>query len=495
MMKNFNLFVIYFFYTIVCSSYIFSISDEEMQLKDLKLRIRDEFDSTAYLEMNSDIARHYSTREEAAEHYLTFGHKEGRVFPSLYPNQPGFNIAMTKLSQFIRLMDERKVPKDKRTFIIFHVGLVDSKNSYEVIINNLKIFNYSVVHDNEDSRNFYWFNVIGGNENNMKPYLPDDKNLQWNVAKLEWLVSPSDILMHLRTLNVVKNSLELNFGSVFFMNNGVRGPMLYKERGEWVEKFRSLLNDEHKVGMAGPSISCEVSPHIQTHAYIMRTNLIPALLTEYTQFHSFSNWPQLIRHYEVGMSQFVMKNGWNISALIYKQRLNKDYFDGYCIPVVNSHKNGILNNPSRWCDLKPEELIIYKFGGEMLRVSGFVCDRVREYMRKEIFRLNEAELSYANLIIPETLKGGILFDLFKQYDLEMFRDYEAHAIQKIKPYENKLNPEANKVCFLVRTAQMHDEKQTSPYGESIASGSIEEIIGCECFLFLIICGYVSCVFL
>ena len=444
----------------------------------LKQKLRDEFDWIAYLEMNPDIGEHCSTREAAEQHYLTHGHQEGRVFPSLYPNQPGFSIAMEKLIQFVKRMEIRKIPKEQRTFIIFHVGLVDSKNSYEVVVNNLKIFNYSVTKDNSDSSNFYWFNVIGGKENNVQPYLPDSK--QWNVARLEWLVSPSDILMHLRTLGVVKNTLELNFGSVFFMNNGVRGPMLLRENGAWMNEFRNLLSDKHHVGMAGPAISCEVSPHVQTHAYIMRTSLIPALLTEYTSFHQFHNWPALIRHYEVGMSQFVMRQGWNISSLLYAKRVNKAYFDGSCIPVTNAHKNDILNNPSRWCDLKPEELIIYKFGGEMLRVSGFVCEDVRRFMRHEILRLAETEMAGNGLIIPETLKGGPTFDLFKQYDLEIHRNHEAKKLQQTSRYKNRKDDQADKVCFLVRTAQMHDDRPVLPHGENATSGgSIKGIVECK----------------
>lgn len=474
---------IFFWILIICCTcdlWSSSLTQEEKDLNDLKLRIRDEFDWTAYLEMNPDISRYHTTREEAVQHFLTHGYREGRVFPSLYPNQPGFSMALQKLMNYIHVMEEKKIPQESRTFIIFHVGMIDSKNSYEVVVNNLKIFNFSVVHDRSTkSQNFYWFNIIGGKDNNMLPYVPSSD--QWNVAAVEWLVSPSDILMHLRTLNIVKNTLELNFGSVFFMNNGVRGPMILREEGKWMEEFRQLLNDEHKVGMAGPAISCEVSPHVQTHAYIIRTSLIPALLTEYTSFHRFTDWPALIRHYEVGMSKFVLNQGWNISSLLYYKRLGKKYFDGYCIPVPNAHKNGILNNPSRWCDLKPEELVIYKFGGETLRVNGFVCEEVRTYMRKEVLRLADNEMKHSELIIPETLKGGPLFDLYKQYDLELLRDHEAKKLWRTVPHVNRKDPAADKVCFLVRTAKMHDEKQTSPYGDSITSGSIEEIVECEKF--------------
>jgi hypothetical protein len=292
--------------------------------------------------------------------------------------------------------------------------------------------------------------------------------------------------MHLRTLNVVKNTLELNFGSVMFLNNGIRGPMVYRENGEWVEEFRKLLSKEHNVGMAGPTLSCEVAPHVQTHAYIMRTQLIPPLLAEYTTFHRYEDWPQMIRRYEVGMSQFITKQGWNISSLFYAKRLNKLYFDGYCIQVSNANKNPILNNPSRWCDLQPEELIIYKFGGEMLRVSGFVCDEIRQYMRQELIRLSENEMKSYDLILPETLKGGPSFDLFKQYDLEIYRDHVASIERQKNPVVNRKDEEANKVCLLVRTAKMHEAKQISPYGESITSGSIEEIVQCKCLSIMVI---------
>jgi hypothetical protein len=478
--------------TFICLCVLFlsiCFSLDDVGLARLKLKVRDEFDWTAYLEMNPDISRHYSTREGAAEHYINHGHKEGRVFPSLYPNQPSLSTAMKKLMNFCRIIQRRNIPVDQRTFIIFHVGIIDSQNSLEVVINNLRIFNFAMRKDATNSHNFYWFNIIGGKDNNMVDYLPSDN--QWNVVKLEWLVSPSDILMHLRTLNVVKHTLQIHFGSVMFLNNGVRGPMMYREDGQWVNEFRKLLSDEHHVGMAGPTLSCEVAPHIQTHFLIMRTRLVPALIQEYTTFHRFDDWPELIRHYEVGMSQFIMRHGWNISSLMYSKRLNKTYFDGYCIPVTNAHRNGILNNPSRWCDVQPEELIMYKFGGEMLRVSGFVCEDVRRYMRDELIRLHGNEMKNEQLILPETLKGGPTFDLFKQYDLEIHHDHLSKELRKTQPVVNRRDETADKVCLLVRTAKMHEIKQSSPYGESVASGSIDEIVACKSILFVFLYIYFS----
>jgi hypothetical protein len=464
--------LLYYFCLLMVSS-----SPQEVKLQELKVLIQNEFDWIAYLEMNPDIDRQSWSREGAAEHYFTRGYEESRVFPSIYPNQPSYGHSIEKLMKFVQTLSDKKVPVEKRTLIILHVGTIDpAVYSLKVVINNLRIFNYAVSRDSgPESTNFYWLNINGG-KGNMISYLPSDQ--QWNVAKLEWSASSSDSLMHLRTLNVVKNTLELNFGSVMFLNSTVRGPMVYRENGEWVEEFRKLLSKEHNVGMAGPSLNCAGVPHVQTHAYIMRTQLIPSLLAEYTAFRRYEDWMQMTRRQQVDLAQFVTKQGWNITALLYKKRLNKPYFDDKCIAVPEAKKDVRSMDPTRWCDLKAEELILYKYGGEVTRRADVLCDSTKTYMREELIRLSENEMNSSGLIVPETLRSGPSFDLFKQYDLEIYRDHVAAVERQKNPVVNRKDEEANKVCLLVRTAKLHESQPPSYYGETINSGSIQEIIQC-----------------
>jgi hypothetical protein len=494
----------------------------------LKAKIKSEFDWRAYLEIYQDIANHFSTRDEAIFHYLKFGRKEGRRFPKVFPSQPGLGVAHKKLINFLKIMEERKVPIDERTFIIYYVDNLDHKNSLEVAVNNVRIFNSSIVSDslqgrrerrNEREReqhkrdrdefsqesvgylkeernggnistNFYWFSIIGGIDNVLRPYLPLHL---WNVAEVEWALSPSDVFMHFRTLGLFKHTLETKFGSVLFTNNVVRGPFRHIHRGEWVKEFRTLLLEpDNNIGLLGPTLNCENSPHIQTHFFMIRTALIPPILAEYTTFRKFDDSLSLQRRYEIGLTEVVQRNGYNISSLMYHKRLAKPTFDGYCMPKPTDAFTTSLD-PTRWCDVTADEVIFFRWGGDMLR-SGFLCERMKTYMMQLLMEIkqqvaeeeesiNATEIDGGiQLFLPETLKGGELLHLFKEYDQEMWAEASRQKNKAV------INPKQlnDKVCFLVRTAQMHDVLPQRTLVETVVEEGIEGIVRCRCCCLLVL---------
>jgi hypothetical protein len=469
----------------------------------LKAKIKSEFDWRAYLEIYQDIANHFSTRDEAIFHYLKFGRKEGRRFPKVFPSQPGLGIAHKKLLNFLKIMEERNVPIEERTFIIYYVDNLDHKNSLEVAVNNVRIFNSSVVSDSLQGRresgegdresnrvgnistNFYWFSIIGGIDNVLRPYLPLHL---WNVAEVEWALSPSDVFMHFRTLGLFKHTLETKFGSVLFTNNVVRGPFRHIHRGEWVREFRRLLLEpDNNIGLLGPTLNCENSPHIQTHVFMIRTALIPQILAEYTTFRKFDDSLSLQRRYEIGLTEVVQRNGYNISSLIYHKRLQKPTFDGYCMPKPTDAFTTSLD-PTRWCDVTADEVIFFRWGGDMLR-SGFLCERMKTYMMQLLMEIKRQVTEEEQrkgidggiqLFLPETLKGGELLHLFKEYDQEMWAEASRQTNKVV------INPKqlTDKVCFLVRTAQMHDVLPQRTLVETVVEEGIEGIVRCKHCWFL-----------
>jgi hypothetical protein len=166
------------------------------------------------------------------------------------------------------------------------------------------------------SNNFYIFNVIGNPNSEDKGDRNDPGNLfslflprfdAANVAVLEWDPTPSDILTDFRTLNFLKDRGYLKlFGSAFFLNNGVRGPFVGNHEGRWLHEYRKLLftnlGSNSKIGMLGPTLSCEISPHVQTHAFMLREEVFPMVLKAYSQYYNISDRLGLIRHYEVRCS-------------------------------------------------------------------------------------------------------------------------------------------------------------------------------------------------
>ena len=79
-----------------------------------------------------------------------------------------------------------------------------------------------------------------------------------------------------------------------FLNEGVRGPLVKIENGEWLLEFRNILAFD-KVGLVGSSMSCEKKPHIQTHAFAIRTYL--SNLIDFGS--SEGSWKDIIHGFEV----------------------------------------------------------------------------------------------------------------------------------------------------------------------------------------------------
>jgi hypothetical protein len=479
----------------------FSVSVLEESLSANRTSNQDDFDWISYFETYPEIGRHMSThdRESAMKHYYEHGKSESRIFPSFYPPRPSLDLALQKLTEFSLGNQKFNVPIKNRTLIIYHVGMEDVKSSVEVFINNLIIMNHSITHDHHNSRNFYWFNVFRGKENNLINFLPSET--QENVVKLDWLTTPLEALTRIRTLQFLSDNYNLthHFGAVFFLNDGVRGPMLYRENGEWVDVFRKLLfNDQDHVGMAASVLSCELSPHLQSHSLMMRSELVSPYVNNIETMKNYKDWKKYNHRHDIFLCQFVYQQlKWNISSLLYFQRFEKTYFDHECVytPNIKKHDKSYpsVKNPSRWCDLKPEEVIFYKFGGEK---AFYVCEDVKEYMREAIYWLSEHEMKDSHLIVPETFQGGPAYDLFNQYELELHRDFITRQERKNSTTLNRYDSSAEKVCLLVRTAKMHDkqqpfEQETFPI-ETTATGTIDDIIICKhvywflCFAFLIL---------
>jgi hypothetical protein len=89
--------------------------------------------------------------------------------------------------------------------------------------------------------------------------------------------------------------------------------------------------------------------------------------------------------------------------MLFKERYNRSYFDGYCPPVLRRRHT----NPSVFCDLTPKEVIVYKWGGEMLRSKRVLCDKAVITMKELLLTFDsqykELELG---LIIPENIENN-----------------------------------------------------------------------------------------
>lgn len=126
-----------------------------------------------------------------------------------------------------------------------------------------------------------------------------------------------------------------NYDYFIFINTSVRGPFC---NGIWQHKFTDMIN--HDVKLVGTTINVCTSDfkqleklgfskpytHVQSQLFAMDKEcldfLIEAKIFEApTPDHSFQD---IIELKEVGMSQYVLRNGWNINCILPKYR-NIDY--------------------------------------------------------------------------------------------------------------------------------------------------------------------------
>ncbi len=135
--------------------------------------------------------------------------------------------------------------------------------------------------------------------------------------------------------------------------SGVRGPLTRRNNGDWLAEYRRLL-DLNNVGIVGSTISCESTPHVQTHIFAMHTELFIKATRLIDSGPRAKTWLGIVAQYEVGLSTTLLSQGYNISSVLYDQRMKTSYFNGTCIPV--ERKGADLLNPTSWCDIKAEEV-------------------------------------------------------------------------------------------------------------------------------------------
>jgi len=428
-----------------------------------------DFDWKAYLELNQDVTGNRSTEAEAQAHYSSIGAAQGRPYRPILPQHASYDAAKAKLTYFLSQLSA-DVPLSKRTLVIYHVESPEAReNSQEVELNNLRIFTSSILLHPADSPApaFYLFNVMGEN-----PYQKEIPR-QANVGVVNWALGSSDLYVHLRLLELLQKEVSA-FSAVFFSSTGVRGPLMNRHDGEWIGSFRSLL-DSNQVGIVGPTVSCELTPHVQTHMFGIRTSVVPAVLKEVLKYNSITPWRSVLAHFDLEMSALVLREGLQMASLLTHIRLSQDTFQGLCqsasdFPIpISPHWSS-----KTWCVVEPHEIVFLRWGGEPLNEGGpsdihsrYLCSKAVDMNEKAQGRVHDVMIDIASsqssrFILPEAITGGILFDLVQQYSRELWLETDtakAEATQKKAVLLSQQDD--SKVCFLIRTSIGQDSTRAS----------------------------------
>lgn len=479
---------------------------------DGKLIIPNEnpFDWLAYLESRNDLTRESNTYPNALQHYETKGkHSKQNAFPNALPPLNTLPQQLEKLYTFINKLDELKIPKNQRTIVTYAVsGQTNPQQSIETLINNELLFNATITLDSRQapksiSTNFYWIYTIGEN-NNLKDFISPNT---WNsvIVDIPWPMS--EALCFHRFIQLLQPYLMKNFGSMFFLSNNARGPFLFREEGKWLQEYRSLLfQPNHPIGLVGPMLQCETQgAFIKLHAFMIKTETMPFLMQRFLAIDRLGFWIGYTKKQPLFIAGTLHHHGYNISSYLYYKRVNLTYFDGLCLSTPESQKDARFHDPSKWCDITPDEVLFYEYGGELLRIPGMICETTleihRNYLQKNYEIVNN--INTIPLKLPETIYSGLRYELYHQYEKEIARDYlvqkslalsssssssssalasnnEIKRINK-KLWSQPLDPNGNKVCLLVRTAKMHGTKHhnNGPAVESVTGGGIDDLAECK----------------
>jgi len=353
----------------------------------------------------------------------------------------GWDVIRQKLS-------ESKV--GLRSLIIYHLGpLREKANSLDVMTNNVKLFASSVETSGPGvvPVDFYIFNVVG-ESHPLKSLVPAHLP---NVELIQWNSSDSDLATHLQTLEILTTQFTSKFEAVLFVNHGVRGPMVRRKNGEWIEKFIQPMRSNN-IAMVGPTLSCEVSPHVQTHMFALRTSLIPFVQTKMKEKlkTKYKLWKDLVASLEVGLTGLVMSAGYNVSSFLHRSKGQANFTK--CLKY-DGPQNLVDKNPTSWCGLSPQTLVFVKWGGEAMRNSGFMCNSMANQMDDALEQTAQAE-PHLQLTVPEVRRSGRMSKVFKMYAQEAWID--RHPVLPESTFTGKKESATSvptvvpKVCFLVR---------------------------------------------
>jgi len=377
-----------------------------------------------------------------------------------------------------RLKDAMKTaPVGKRNLVIYHVEDLElNDHSLEITLNNVKIFVASILHHeaSADQSAFYLFNVARVATNPAKALIPADLP---NVAIVDWELSPSPMHSFMLTLHQLQHEVPTLVEAVFSLSSGVRGPLVQFQKAAWMDEFRRLL-DVKGVGLVGSMISCVGAPHVLTHAFAMRSVLVPQVMLELNRYYAGDEFIPIDEYFRQRLTRATQESNFLISSLFHAKRDKSDVFQNEsCKDSATSLLSG--------CDSNPEDSVFIRWSGENLGARGFLCGKgiaMSDVNRRQIESLTKivaaAPLKSGKTLpvhlapkLPELSTGGMYADLYAEYDAEHRREEKAmaalaaksalEAAKGVKPTPAPLK-DGSQVCFLVRTAKMHDPEYVSP---------------------------------
>ena len=299
---------------------------------------------------------------------------------------PSYTACFDRVGTYVERLGAAQVPLRRRSAVLYHMGPVGRADPLaSVFLENLRVFFDSLALPAAPGDAlvppFVIVNLVGGRGNSMW------EAVQAQVGRLsaaegersciiEWGSAESDILTHLQTLALLGLSITDKLGTVFALNQGVRGPLPTGGRVglDWLGEYSEALFATKSLALVGPLLSCQFAPHLQTHMFALKTVFLPTVLNHglVKVPKSGTGWLQnSVMHQEVGLSDSLLDEGIAIASMADRMALGRDIF----LPQHCPHTVFGALNPSTTCMLNVSTLGFVKFGGELMR-KDLLCKRV-----------------------------------------------------------------------------------------------------------------------
>jgi hypothetical protein len=138
----------------------------------------------------------------------------------------------------------------------------------------------------------------------------------------------------------INNHIKKKYDYYIFLNTSVRGPYLNDLNTNWLNEYLKLFNNDD-VKLVGSSINMysgswlynklvkkfnHTGPftHIQSMFFILNSEGYE-YVKDYNFFNeNYNNFNDVVAYKEIGLSQLILKNNWNINCILSKYR-NHDY--------------------------------------------------------------------------------------------------------------------------------------------------------------------------
>ena len=468
-----------------------------------------------YLEINSyQLESGLITSNELFAEFNKSERSTDAVLSKIQPEQTSWSLAMKKLEIYNQ---EKSHKVGKRNLVLYHIDDLRLGDSVmEVALNNLRVFVTSIYHHTESSEQsaFYIFNCPTTSSSLISGMIPDHMP---NVATVSWTFTGSSMNSFLQTLRALKTETITSVDAVFSLGTGVRGPLSHVQGGSWISEFRKRL-DVPMVGLVGTMISCEEGLHVQTHAFAMRTSLVLQVLLELKRYYLSAQDSPLEHHFKHRLTHAVRELNFLVASLHHSQADASSFFNPEQCQDTGSKE--VAQEEVQSCAQNPQEVLFLRWNGESLGAKGFLCGKaiaMSTTVRAEIDSLTQIiaqiPLKSGEKLpkvlqprLPERVLGGVLSELYAEYDSEHARELAAMAalrnssvsgiagggspapgLAEVDDFAQvdsvPLVPDS-KVCFLVRTAAMHDPAYVSTKTGKVkyVEMDLEVLAKCKCLI-------------